>query len=391
MLTNNSLENSFSSSTNIILSLSSLILGCSIYLLAKNKDSPVYHQSVISKIKNQELLIEISQKTQSKSFIPDLYVITPTYTRQTQMPDIVNIVQAMMVSNLNIVMLIVEDTSNELRKLSLGQRIQVQNGEYGGLNSAFIKKYLKEPTPTISELIKRYNYPNSNIKMIDMKQPSFSNPLLRGMDQRNLALKWIRKHHQNNTAGIYFGDDDNTFSFKLFQEMSRIKFYNENATVGFLPIGFIRTDMWDRDKNMKKNTWNKGLMMQCNGSRVLRFRTGFDPTRKFATDMAGFGFTVGQLLERPDAWFKNRTRKGHLETDFLEVLLGVEKDDPYRKMLRKKIRISNVSGFGHVRQNIKDKIVGLAGNCTEKLVWHTKRLMSAWVNETDNFVQQVRT
>ena len=41
----------------------------------------------------------------------DLYIITPTYSRQTQLPDLVNIIQAMMVSNQKIVLLLVEDTS----------------------------------------------------------------------------------------------------------------------------------------------------------------------------------------------------------------------------------------------------------------------------------------
>jgi hypothetical protein len=211
-----------------------------------------------------------------------------------------------------------------------------------------------------------------------MKQATTSNYLLRGMDQRNSALKWIRKHHLNSTAGVYFGDDDNTFSFKLFQEMTRISYYNENATVGFLPIGFIRTDEWDRNKKMKKNTWNKGMMMQCNGTRVVRFRTGFAPERKFATDMAGFGFTVKQLLDS-HARFSGRTQNGHLETDFIRALLEVKKSHVHAR-----------SGFDHVPKEKRAKTVALANGCTEKLVWHTKRLVSVYVNGTDNFGEQMR-
>ena len=175
--------------------------------------------------------------------------------------------------------------------------------------------------------------------------------------------------------------------------MTRIQFYKPEARVGLLPVGFIRTDMWDKNKELPKNTWNKGLIMKCNGTEIQRFHTGFAPERRFPTDMAGFGFVVRQLLDRPDVSFSNRTRKGHLETDFLQALLGVEIGITKSKSLEKimpHMGKSNINGFGHLSKSVKKKTVALANSCKEKLVWHTKRLKSVWVNETDGFGVQTR-
>jgi len=97
---------------------------------------------------------------------------------------------------------------------------------------------------------------------------------------------------------------------------------------------------------------------------------------------------VKQLLDS-NAWFSERTHKGHLETDFIQNLLGVEHDNPYKR-LKKHMHFTLVSGFGHVPKEKRAKTVALANSCTEKLVWHTKRLMSLYVNGTDTFGQQVR-
>ncbi len=40
------------------------------------------------------------------------------------------------------------------------------------------------------------------------------------MFQKNIALQWIRSNtNQNDDALIYFADDDNTYHWKLFQEV----------------------------------------------------------------------------------------------------------------------------------------------------------------------------
>lgn len=43
----------------------------------------------------------------------------------------------------------------------------------------------------------------------------------RGVEQRNLALQWLRENRELSDEGVvYFADDDNTYSFRLFDEVS---------------------------------------------------------------------------------------------------------------------------------------------------------------------------
>ena len=42
----------------------------------------------------------------------------------------------------------------------------------------------------------------------------------RGVDQRNLGLKWLRSNLNRDKKGVvYFGDDDNTYHLDLFKEV----------------------------------------------------------------------------------------------------------------------------------------------------------------------------
>ena len=44
---------------------------------------------------------------------------------------------------------------------------------------------------------------------------------LRGVDQRNYALQWIRQNvRPDENAVVYFADDDNTYHLTLFDEVS---------------------------------------------------------------------------------------------------------------------------------------------------------------------------
>ena len=47
----------------------------------------------------------------------------------------------------------------------------------------------------------------------------------RGVDQRNTALQWLRENYSpGDIHGIvYFADDDNTYSLRLFEEVCKRK------------------------------------------------------------------------------------------------------------------------------------------------------------------------
>lgn len=54
----------------------------------------------------------------------------------------------------------------------------------------------------------------------------------RGVANRRAALDWIRKNGKRPGV-MYFGDDDNTFDLKLFDEI------RETKRVSMFPVGLI--------------------------------------------------------------------------------------------------------------------------------------------------------
>lgn len=53
----------------------------------------------------------------------------------------------------------------------------------------------------------------------------------RGVANRRAALAWIRSNIKNGV--LYFGDDDNTFDLKLFEEI------RDTKKVSMFPVGLI--------------------------------------------------------------------------------------------------------------------------------------------------------
>lgn len=70
---------------------------------------------------------------------------------------------------------------------------------------------------------------------LSRKDPHWSKP--RGVEQRNLALNWIRRtiKREPGKAIVYFMDDDNSYSVELFEEMSTI----EPGKVGVWSVGLV--------------------------------------------------------------------------------------------------------------------------------------------------------
>lgn len=68
------------------------------------------------------------------------------------------------------------------------------------------------------------------------KDPSWIKP--RGVEQRNTALAWVRKHVKylpELRSAIYFMDDDNTYSIDLFEEIKK----TEPGKVAVWPVGLV--------------------------------------------------------------------------------------------------------------------------------------------------------
>lgn len=57
-------------------------------------------------------------------------------------------------------------------------------------------------------------------------------PAPRGVANRRAALNWLRNNNKRNGV-LYFGDDDNTFDLRLFNEIRFTKY------VSMFPVGLI--------------------------------------------------------------------------------------------------------------------------------------------------------
>ena len=115
--------------------------------------------------------------------IPIIYVVTPTYERVTQKADLTQMANTLRTVK-NLRWIIIEDSMN---KTYLVTNFLAQSGVcYGHLN----------------------------IK-------SLRGTRHRGLHQRNKGLAWIRNHvNVDKQAGVmYFGDDDNTYDVRLFEEV----------------------------------------------------------------------------------------------------------------------------------------------------------------------------
>ena len=144
---------------------------------------------------------------------------------------------------------------------------------------------------------------------------------VRGCSQRSAGLQWILD--QNITDGVfYFGDDDNAFDIRLFDELRKIK------QVGMLPVGNMII------------TGAMGPVVKH--GNITAFFYNWVGARKWPIDMANFGVNIRFWRERGAPKFKV-SRRAYLETDFLQAM---------------KVTYDNLEP--------------LAENCTQILVWHTR-------------------
>ncbi|EFN63091.1 Galactosylgalactosylxylosylprotein 3-beta-glucuronosyltransferase I [Camponotus floridanus] len=228
---------------------------------------------------------------------PVIYVITPTFARPVQKAELTRLAQTFLhVSNVH--WILVEDAP---QKTALVTRFLETSG--------LIYTHLSAATP-----------PNYKLGRND---PNWKKP--RGVEQRNAALRWLRENLRTSDRGVvYFADDDNTYSIKLFREMEKIQ------RVGVWPVGLVG-----------------GLMVEkpiCDNAtkQVLSFNAAWKPDRPFPLDMAGFAINLELLLKHKDAWFSYDVQGGYQESEILRQIVT------------------------------RDQLEPLADCCTKVYVWHTR-------------------
>ncbi|XP_041981411.1 galactosylgalactosylxylosylprotein 3-beta-glucuronosyltransferase I-like isoform X2 [Aricia agestis] len=224
------------------------------------------------------------------SYLPTIYGITPTYARLAQKADLTRLSQTLMLVK-NFHWIVIEDSETK--------------------------------TPLVANLLKEstLKYTHLNAKTHKSKQSTAS-----GVEQRNEALNWLRNHLSSATdkrGVVYFMDDDNTYSLKVFDEMRKIK-----NKVGVWPVGIVG--------GMRVE------MPLVTDGKVSGYNAVWKPFRPFPIDMAGFAINATLFLDHPEAKFSRKVQSGFQESEILKYFAT------------------------------KDDLEPLAENCTKVYVWHTR-------------------
>ncbi|XP_059811371.1 galactosylgalactosylxylosylprotein 3-beta-glucuronosyltransferase 3 [Hypanus sabinus] len=227
--------------------------------------------------------------------LPTIYAVTPTYARWVQKAELVRLSQTF--RNVKAFhWIVVEDAEGPSRLVS---RLLADSG--------LRHTHLHAPTPAPDKL--------------RAQDPSWLKP--RGVEQRNRAIAWLRETRPpDEEAVVYFADDDNTYSLRLFDEMRWTK------RVSVWPVGLVGGLRFERPL--------------VEGGRVVGFHTAWKPHRPFPVDMAGFAVSLRLLLANREARFEGRAENGYLESSLLQSLVSIEELEP------------------------------VADSCNTVLVWHTR-------------------
>jgi len=212
--------------------------------------------------------LQIEDVAPISSGLKPLYIVTPTYTRATQLADLTRL-------------------ANTLR---LVPRVHWLVAEDSNTTSETVKELLVASKLTHTHLAARR--PDELIGKI----------IGRGVFNRRAALDWIRANGESDGV-IYFADDDNSYDVRIFEEIRHTK------RVSVFPVGLIL-----------KYGVSSPIVRD---GKVIGFYDAFQAGRKFAMDMAGFAVSVNWFKSKPKATFPAKV--SYLEEGFmksLEVSIG---------------------------------------------------------------------
>ncbi|KAK7079124.1 hypothetical protein SK128_014247 [Halocaridina rubra] len=201
--------------------------------------------------------------------LPPLYIVTPTYPRAEQLPELTRFAQTLM-NVPNVVWIVSEDSA--------------------------------EPTPEVIDYLNECGLKTVylRVQMPAKYQKEKNKP--RGVANRLAGLNWIRTNAKNGV--FYFADDDNTYDIRIFQQMRWTR------GVSMFPVGLV-TSLGVSTPIVKEG-------------KVVGFYDGWIAKRKFPVDMAGFAVNVQYLLHRPQATMPFKV--GYEEDGFMKSL-GIKASD----------------------------------------------------------------
>jgi len=189
-----------------------------------------------------------------------IYFITPTYQNPAQWVDIVRLSQTLMHDRL-IYWIVVEDAVN------CTLRIRNQLNFTGMMYAHLAAKTERQAKG-------------------------------KGVTQRNRALDHIAA--LNGPDGVvYFGDDDNAYDLRLFDELRKTK------RVSIFGMGFTGNANYER------------CIVDSTTGKVTGVAMNWPPTRKFPMDMGGLAIHTSIVKAKKPRF---TGRRGELETKFLELV-----------------------------------------------------------------------
>ena len=130
-----------------------------------------------------------------------IYIVTPTFTRPTQFAEFTRLKNTLQ-SVPKVFWIVVEDS--DIQSKSLNQFLKKSGIPFMHLNIKFVLN--------LKGIRKR---PGGNLY-----HKTFG-AVTRGSQQRNFAINWLKNNINNldPKGSVYFGDDDNSYHLRLFEEV----------------------------------------------------------------------------------------------------------------------------------------------------------------------------
>lgn len=159
-----------------------------------------------------------------------------------------------------------------------------------------IDENISDPIPSFAN-----QCPHVHVTRVPAPPPRSNTTSHRGLDHRNAGLELALRDHEGMNAAVYFADDDNLYSSKIWPRAAQA-----SHGVLFWPIGFMT-----HPEGAEAPVHTKG--------EIHGFQTIFcpKPPRRFGIDMAGFAVPLDATV---NVTFRHEWTWGRLETKFLEEL-----------------------------------------------------------------------